>query len=134
MARRVRLGGFTLLLGAIPVVILAGREQKASSTAIQPERKVAITFDDLPGAVPVTPNAPGELRQLKRYNHAIPAVLKAHHAPAIGFVNEQKLQVAGERDARVALLQRWIDGGFELGNHTYSHANFNQVALQEMED
>lgn len=97
-------------------------------------RQVAITVDDLPGAIPATPTANGELRELQRYNEAIPAILRAHHAPAIGFVNEKRLHVAGERDARAALLQRWIDAGFELGNHTYSHANFNQVSLQEMED
>ena len=27
-----------------------------------------------------------------------------------------------------------IDAGFELGNHTYSHANFNKISLQQMED
>src|SRR5215472_2533778 len=97
-------------------------------------RRVAITVDDLPGAIPSTPTSNGELRDLQRYNDTIPAILKAHRAPTIGFVNEKKLNVAGERDARTALLQRWIDAGFELGNHTYSHANFNQVSLQEMED
>ena len=99
-----------------------------------PKRKVAITVDDLPGAIPATPTANGELHELERYNEAIPAILKAHQAPAIGFVNEKRLHVAGERDTRAALLQRWIEEGFELGNHTYSHANFNQVSLQEMED
>lgn len=110
-----------------------GRGSEAA-WADQPQRRVAITVDDLPGAIPATPTANGELRELQRNNEAIPAILKAHHAPAIGFVNERKLNVAGERDARAALLQRWIDAGFELGNHTYSHANFNQVSLQEMED
>lgn len=102
--------------------------------ADQANRRVAITVDDLPGAIPATPTANGHLHELEKYNQAIPAILKAHHAPAIGFVNEKRLHVAGERDARVALLQRWIDAGFELGNHSYSHANFNQISLQEMED
>jgi len=122
-----------LLFGVTAAVVLASRQGGGVARAGQARRQVAITVDDLPGAIPATPAASGELRDLVRYNEAIPAVLKAHHAPAIGFVNEKRLQVAGERDARAALLQRWIDAGFELGNHTYSHANFNQVSLQEME-
>ncbi|HKW31793.1 MAG TPA: polysaccharide deacetylase family protein [Candidatus Acidoferrum sp.] len=115
-------------------MVCPNRPRSEAVRANQAKRMLAVTVDDLPGAIPATPTANGELRKLARYNEAIPAILKAHHAPAIGFVNEKKLNVAGERDARVALLQRWIDAGFELGNHTYSHANFNQVSLLEMED
>ncbi len=125
---------FILLFGATAVVVWPSSQGAGVARAGQLRRQVAITVDDLPGAIPATPAASGDLRDLVRYNEAIPSILKAHHAPAIGFVNEKRLQVAGERDARAALLQRWIDAGFELGNHTYSHANFNQVSLQEMED
>ena len=123
----------------IPVIAAAAilwlsRPVEKIAKAQQARRRVAITVDDLPGAIPATPAANGELRDLQQSNEAILAILKAHHAPAIGFVNEKRLHVAGERDARAALLQRWIDAGFELGNHTYSHANFNLVSLQEMED
>src|ERR1051325_766376 len=125
---------FILSFGVAAAVVWPSRQGAGVARADQVRRQVAITVDDLPGAIPATPAASGELRDLVRYNEAIPAILKAHQAPAIGFVNEKRLQVAGERDARAALLQRWIDSGFELGNHTYSHTNFNQVSLQEMED
>lgn len=125
---------FVLMPGAIGAVVSTSQLGSAIARGDQLQRRVAITVDDLPGAIPVTPTAKGELRDLAKYNEAIPAILKAHHAPAIGFVNEKRLHVAGERDPRVALLQRWIDAGCELGNHTYSHANFNQVSLEEMED
>lgn len=134
LKRPTRLWSLSFLFSVSLCAVLAGAKQKANNTPAQPERRVAVTVDDLPGAIPATPTANGELRELERYNEAIPAILKAHHAPAIGFVNEKKLHVTGERDARAALLQRWIDAGFELGNHTYSHTNFNQVSLQEMED
>ena len=114
--------------------VRAARRPGENVRAQTPKRQVAITVDDLPGAIPATPTANGELPELERYNEAIPAILKAHRAPAIGFVNEIRLHVTGERDARTTLLKRWIDAGFELGNHTYSHANFNRVSLQEMED
>ena len=127
------LGSFILLLGVAAIACFSG-PGGGIARGDQAKRRVAVTVDDLPGAVPATPIANGELRELQRYNEAIPAILRAHHAPAIGFVNEKKLNVAGERDQRAALLQRWIDAGFELGNHTYSHANFNKVSLREMED
>jgi peptidoglycan/xylan/chitin deacetylase (PgdA/CDA1 family) len=31
--------------------------------------------------------------------------------------------------ARVELLRRWLKAGFELGNHTHSHASLNRVTL-----
>ncbi len=75
----------------------------------------------------------GDLKDFQKINRAIPKILKAHHAPAIGFVNEWKLQVYGERDARVALLQSWLDAGLTLGNHTYSHASFQTLDQYEAE-
>ncbi len=39
--------------------------------------------------------------------------------PAIGFVNENKLESGGTVDpARVKLLERWLDAGLELGEPT----------------
>ncbi|MFZ0582175.1 MAG: polysaccharide deacetylase family protein [Candidatus Acidiferrales bacterium] len=108
--------------------------QNSSNAQESTRREVAITVDDLPGALPGSDFAYGDLKELQKINHGIPGVLKAHHAWAIGFVNERKLQVQGERDARAALLQMWLDDGLFLGNHTYSHADFSTTPLQEYED
>jgi peptidoglycan/xylan/chitin deacetylase (PgdA/CDA1 family) len=97
----------------------------------KPQRAVAVTFDDLPyvaaGRDPYLPHAQQATSQILR-------VLKAHRAPAIGFVNENKLHAPGELDRRVALLQQWIDAGMMLGNHTYSHADFNRWTVQQFQD
>jgi peptidoglycan/xylan/chitin deacetylase (PgdA/CDA1 family) len=61
------------------------------------------------------------------------ASLRAHHVPAIGFLNEWKLQVSGERDARAALLQAWLDAGLDLGNHTFTHPDFNRTPIEDFE-
>lgn len=130
---------------AISVLLCAGlawnflsapraRAAKSSRAQQTEQREVAITVDDLPGALPGNDFAYGDLKELQKINHGIPAVLKAHHAWAIGFVNERKLQVRGERDARAELLQMWLDAGLFLGNHTYSHADFSTTPLQEYED
>lgn len=98
------------------------------------QREVCITVDDLPGALPGNDFAYGDLKELQKINHGIPGALKAHHAWAIGFVNERKLQVQSERDARAGLLQMWLDDGLTLGNHTYSHPDFSTTPLQQYED
>jgi peptidoglycan/xylan/chitin deacetylase (PgdA/CDA1 family) len=98
------------------------------------QRSVAITVDDLPGALPGNDFAYGDLKELQKINRGIATALKAHHSWAIGFVNERKLQVAGERDARAGLLQMWLDAGLFLGNHNYAHDDFSVTPLQKYED
>jgi peptidoglycan/xylan/chitin deacetylase (PgdA/CDA1 family) len=78
--------------------------------------------------------AVGDLKELQKINIAIPQILKVHHAPAIGFVIEARLQVPSERDARVALLQSWLDAGHTLGNHTFTHTPFRTISIQRYED
>lgn len=55
--------------------------------------------------------------------------LRAERIPATGFVNESKVAV-GEVDERTALLAAWLDAGFDLGNHTYSHFSIDQVPFE----
>ena len=62
------------------------------------------------------------------------ATLKQQGIPAVGFVNEKKLYKWGEVDERIKALQMWLDAGFELGNHTYSHMSLNQHSLHDWED
>jgi len=58
--------------------------------------------------------------------------LKKHNIPAIGFVNEKKLF---KNDSiipfQVSLLEKWIDNNLELGNHTYSHPDYNKVSFSD---
>jgi len=98
------------------------------------DRRVVITMDDLPGAMPASDTNVGSLADVQRYNRAITAVFRKHHAQAIGFVNEAKVEVANERDTRAALLKLWIDAGLDLGNHTYSHPDFSTTPVQQYED
>ncbi len=109
-----------------------GGTKPGSQSGLQ--RSVVITVDDLPGALPGNDFAYGDLKELQKINRGIPAALKAHHAWAIGFVNERKLQMAGERDARAELLQMWLDAGLLLGNHNYAHDDFSNTPLQKYED
>lgn len=118
--------GFSKLYGQ-------AHQHGVSSLRAAPGKRVAITVDDLPGAIAGSDDAMGNLRGLQECNKGVLQALVKHHVPAIGFVIERKLQVTGERDARAAILKQWIDSGMELGNHTYSHVHFNQTTLQEEE-
>ena len=99
------------------------------SAAQPPSRQVAITIDDLPvssGGMPVAAIADMTSKLLN--------TLRDQKVPAIGFVNEIKLFKPGEVDQRIKILQMWLDGGFELGNHTFGHTSLNQAGLQAWED
>jgi peptidoglycan/xylan/chitin deacetylase (PgdA/CDA1 family) len=100
-----------------------------------PARTLAITIDDLPyipGAGQAT--AAGSLADARRATEAILGALTRHKAPAVGFVNEVRLQVPGERDARVELLKRWVNAGMVLGNHTFSHSRLQDTPPERYED
>lgn len=56
------------------------------SVAAADEAPIAITVDDLPINGPDT-----GLEELRRINHALVAALRDAGAPAVGFVNEEKL-------------------------------------------
>jgi peptidoglycan/xylan/chitin deacetylase (PgdA/CDA1 family) len=89
----------------------------------QPTRSVAITFDDLPATR-------GDLATMEETTAKLLRTLAAERMPAIGFVNESKLFLWNGIEARTALLEAWLNAGFELGNHTYSHVAIDQVPLE----
>ena len=100
------------------------------------ERSVAVTFDDLPG--PPGGLVSNELAGLRENTRKLLATLTEHGVPAVGFVNEGKLFADGEgpadAKARKGVLKMWVDAGFELGNHTYSHRDLNTTPLADFED
>jgi len=100
------------------------REQAAADGTI------AITIDDLP-----TASVLGEdIERAERTTRDLMTALRRARVPAIGFVNERKLQPSGEVEPRrVALLQEWIDAGFDLGNHTFSHPDLHRIDVAAFE-
>ncbi|HEV2115184.1 MAG TPA: polysaccharide deacetylase family protein [Terriglobales bacterium] len=95
-----------------------------------PERQVAITVDDLPAAAAERMSG----AQIDEMTAKLVGTLHDQKVPAVGFVNAGKLFKWGEVDERIKALQIWLDNGFELGNHTYSHASLNRVGLKDWED
>jgi peptidoglycan/xylan/chitin deacetylase (PgdA/CDA1 family) len=91
-------------------------------------RKVAVTIDDLPVVGEV------DLQQAREVTDDLLEALKEHRVPAIGFVSEHRLYVRGEVDERIALLDRWLEAGMTLGNHTFSHVSLYKTPLAEYKD
>lgn len=95
----------------------------------QSDRAVAVTIDDLPVASNTMPAA-----TLTEMTAKLLGTLRDQKVPVVGFVNERKLYKFGEVDERIKALAMWLDYGFELGNHTFSHASLNQVGLSAWQD
>lgn len=116
-----------LVLLASPAAIAI---ESVDTTAKAPLRQIAVTIDDLPWAAlgDTTPAA------LAQYHPRLIAAMKEARIPLIGFVNEGKL-VSGDKvdTSRVHLLKDWVDAGFDLGNHSYSHADLHAVGLEAYE-
>ena len=96
----------------------------------KPDRAVAITIDDLPAGMADRIPA-GEITAMTA---KLLGTLRDQKIPVVGFVNEKKLYKPGEVDERIKALQMWLDSGFELGNHSFSHMSLNQSELKDWED
>lgn len=106
----------------------------ALSTAVRaqtPSRTMTVTIDDLPFVAIGTGDY---VTRARTATAKILNTLKKHKVPAVAFVNEGKLEVPGERDARIALLREWVKHGIILGNHTYSHPDFNRLTVEQFQE
>jgi peptidoglycan/xylan/chitin deacetylase (PgdA/CDA1 family) len=103
----------------------------ATARAAEPDRRIAVTIDDLPWQrMDSTPPA-----RLRSGHTALIAQLKQAGVPVTGFVNEDKLDVDGAvQPQRVAMLRDWLDAGADLGNHTYGHVDAHVVGIPAFED
>lgn len=101
-----------------------------SSAAPVPDRRVAITIDDLPAGAANSMSA----ATISEMTSKLLATLRDQKIPVVGFVNEKKLYKPGEADERIQALRMWLDYGFELGNHTFSHMSLNQAGLSAWKD
>jgi peptidoglycan/xylan/chitin deacetylase (PgdA/CDA1 family) len=92
------------------------------------KKQVCFTIDDMPV---VSYGISDTLYQKKLMNNLISS-LKKNNIPAIGFINEKKLFNNDTINKfQVGLFTYWIDNGLEIGNHTYSHPDYNKVSFKE---
>lgn len=130
---------FACLLPAATATAQVATATASAAETASPDRRIAITFDDLPWAS-LDPNTPLPARGTvpPRIAAESTRLLRAiEHAgtPAIGFVNSARLLVHGRpQPDRTAMLDAWLDAGLELGNHTAIHSDLHAVGVQVYED
>ncbi len=120
---------FRTLVAIACALCIFGIPLKALAAENKPDRQVAITIDDLPAGSNALRAA-----AITEMTTKLLTTLRDQKIPVVGFVNEKKLYNFGETDERIRALRMWLDYGFELGNHTYSHASLNRVGLKAWED
>ncbi|MFZ0747947.1 MAG: hypothetical protein WAM70_01210, partial [Pyrinomonadaceae bacterium] len=76
---------FTLL-----IVVVCGALTVAAQTKPPAARRMAVTIDDLPWV------GSSDLANTRRQTKKLLSALRTHRAPAVGFVNEGKLQREAE--------------------------------------
>lgn len=91
-------------------------------------KQVCFTFDDLPV---VNYSITDTVYQKDLIDKLVVSLVR-NKIPAIGFVNEIKLY---DNDVinrfQLELLNSWVDNGLDLGNHTYSHPDYNSVSFED---
>nr|WP_064747085.1 polysaccharide deacetylase family protein [Lysobacter antibioticus] len=98
-----------------------------AAAAPPPDRRIALTVDDLPW-VPLPSIATADA--LPGHRRLVAAIAGAG-VPVVGFVNEGKLEDRGQIEAqRLQMLRDWLDAGAELGNHSYGHSDLHAVGLE----
>ena len=97
-------------------------------------RTVALTIDDLPFVTGDTrPMLPSDAKAAAAANHKLLTVLAQHRVPVTGFVIQKGVEDLG-LTAGTQILREWTERGFDLGNHSYAHPDFNELTVAQFED
>ena len=91
-------------------------------------KQICISVDDLP----IVPYAVSSSYTQFEITQKLLTTFKKYDVPAIGYVNEGKLYPNGKFDeSKYKLLVYWVENGFELGNHTYSHGSYHKLSYTQ---
>ena len=92
------------------------------------KKQVCFSFDDLP----VVSYGITDQGYQKNLMNKLILSLKKNKIPAIGFVNEIKLFDNKNMSAfQFGLLKSWINNNLEIGNHTYTHSDYNTTTFND---
>jgi peptidoglycan-N-acetylglucosamine deacetylase len=114
------------VLGSILLTLFGALE------AFAQVRTVAVTVDDLPYAGAEAGSA-SDTTAAKEINRKLLSALRRHRAPVTGFVVQKSVEELG-LEAGTKILREWTKGEFDLGNHTYSHPDINELTPAQIED
>lgn len=111
------------LAAAVAVLFMA-----TAAGAHTPERRVAVTFDDLP--FQATEEVLCDPVRAAAMTTAFVEMLKPLDTRAVAFVNEGRMCEARRAEVMPGLLNVWLDAGVGLGNHTAGHINIHRSTVE----
>lgn len=76
-------------------------------------------------------NEQTDLGNFQRITNGLIGSFQIEKVPVTIFINERQLNVPGQRDARAPTVEQWLNAGFEVGNHTYSHKSASNVPVDQ---
>ncbi len=92
------------------------------------KKQVCFSFDDLPIVSYGMTDAVFQQELMAKLVKS----LERNKIPAIGFINEKKLyNDKGLDPVQIGLMKTWVNSGLDLGNHTFSHPDYNSVSFKE---
>lgn len=117
-----------LILSCIQHAFATPPSQPTTEHTPPPIREVALTIDDLPFVSSERPTPAAKKREHDRFMKILNTLVE-YQVPATGFV------IAGSiKKGQWELLEAFHDAGLTIGNHTYSHANLNQMSSEKYID
>ena len=97
-------------------------------------RTVAITVDDLPYAGRTDRELTArDTVFAEEVNRNLLRAFRNHKVPVTGFVNGKRMEALGQKPGS-QILRHWLVQGLDLGNHTYSHPDINNLTVAQIED
>ena len=114
------------VFAAVWFALGAGVSFAQGASAPKPPLQVAFTFDDLPAHGPLPP----EIARPEVARSILSTLKRENMPPIYGFVNGFRV---AQYPYQVHILQAWRAAGNPVGNHTWSHPEFDKVTVAQYE-
>jgi peptidoglycan/xylan/chitin deacetylase (PgdA/CDA1 family) len=111
-----------ILAAAVAVLVLLPHTQSPVT-----RRQVAITIDDVPRG---GDGGSRTLADVRAMTERLLRPFASGKIPVIGFVNAGNTGGLGPQGLR-QILDLWLDNGADLGNHTWSHPDYNSAGFED---
>ncbi|MGE0352506.1 MAG: polysaccharide deacetylase family protein [Gemmatimonadales bacterium] len=95
-----------------------------------PERRVLLTFDDIPASYSAAPGLHCDSQALRDLDGRLLEALESAGAPSVGFVTTNNICDRLRDSVLTGIIGRWRQAGAEIGNHGHGHLDINRVSLE----
>ena len=99
-----------------------------AAPGVQTSRTIAVTFDDLPG-IPVDGDC--NRAAIVEMNRRLVTAVEAAQVPTLGVASEGVVCGSVRPQVLREVYALWLNAGFDLGNHTFSHPDLNTTSVAD---